>query len=140
MSRSRSEGDVVVGEDVAGLDRVREVIEGEAGCVTSPKARSVRWDSGEPGIGDEDELVEVGAEGTQERFWGLSTRSDESEATAVGRQSAEEAASLDPGVGASEAGEAAVVVEAVNVEARGALVEAEEAVVHARSSSAARRT
>ena len=49
---------------------------------------------------------------------------------AVGRQGTEETASPSPGVGTIEAGEAAVVVETVEVEARGTLDEGEEAVVH----------
>jgi hypothetical protein len=116
------------------------VSEGEAGCVSSPQATAASGDSGEPAIGDEDQLVELGAEGAQERLWGLDAGSYESEVTAVGRQGTEEAASRGPGVGTSQASEAAVVVETVEVEARGTLDEGEEAVVHARSSSAARRT
>ena len=95
---------------------------------------------GEPVVGDEDEAVEVGGEAIQKRRWGQLTGGHEGETATASREHGEDGAGFGPGAGASEASEEAAVVEAEEVDAARCGQEGEEAVFHARSSSAARTT
>jgi hypothetical protein len=135
-----SEGVVVVGEDCVGLDRFGQVRESQACGATCTETWSVARDTGKPGKRDEDESVEARGEGTEERVGRGGAGCDEGEVTAVGRERAEDGASLGPRARAGQASEEAVRVETEDVDVVRSAEEDEEAVVHSRVSWAARRT
>jgi hypothetical protein len=135
-----SEREIVVAEDGDGVYGLVEVKGGEASCVAGAKPGISARERCEPVVGDEDEPVEVGSEAIQKRRWGQLAGGHEGEAASAGREHGEDCAGFGPGGSAGEATEEAAIVEAEEVDAARCGQEREEAVFHARSSSAARTT
>jgi len=130
----------VVGVEVVGLDGLTQMGDGEAHGTAGAEFLTVARDTAKPMTGDEDEGVEVVAEGAQEGVGRSGADGDEGDGPRAGGEGFEGGESRRPGGRASEQGEEARVVEAVEVDVARAGDESEEAPVHARVSSAARRT
>lgn len=139
-ARQRSEREIVVVEGGDGEDGLVEVKGSQTRGVTGAEPGLMGRERGEPVVGDEDEAVEIGGEAVQERGRGQLASDHEGETATASREHGEDCAGFGPGAGASEASEEAAIVEAEEVDAARCSQEREDAIVHARSSSAARRT